>query len=328
MKRRDFITLLGGAAAAWPLAARAQQRAGMPIVGYLNITTADASATTLMAFRKGLSEMGYEEGRNLTIEYRWAAMQYDRLPDLAADLIRRGVAVIATPDGLAATHAVKDATSTIPIVFSTGADPVQSGLVVSLSRPGANVTGINFMSLDLAGKQLGLLHNLVPNAARFAVLVDPNTLNVNSIVADARTAATTIGRPIEVLTAGTNREIDAAFTSLAQKRVDALLVSALPFFGVRRIQIANLAVRHLVPTIHYTREYVEGGGLMSYGPSTTDHARQVGIYVGRILKGDRPADLPVMRSAKFEFLINLQTARTLGIEVPPTLLAIADEVIE
>jgi putative ABC transport system substrate-binding protein len=326
MQRRAFFTLLGGAAAAWPMTARAQQPA-MPVIGYLGAGSPEAFALLVAAFRKGLSETGFVEGRNVAIEYRWANNDYARLPELAADLVRRRVAVIVTPLSTPASLAAKAATATIPIVFTT-ADPVQSGLVASLNRPGGNVTGIHGMQVELMAKRLGLLHELLPGAARFAVLINPNNTASGSIVSDLEAAAATIGRQIEVLTASTNREIDTAFASLAQKRADALLVSPDALFVTRRVQLATAAMRYVVPVIYPFREDAEAGGLMSYGPSFTDIFRQVGIYTARILKGEKPADLPVMQPTKFEFVINLQTARLLGITVPPTLLATADEVIE
>jgi putative ABC transport system substrate-binding protein len=331
MQRREFITLLGGAAtmssSLRPRAAHAQQRA-MPVVGYLYLGSPEASALQVAAFRKGLSETGYVEGRNVAIEFRWAHNEIDRLPELAADLVRRRVAVIATPGSVAAGLAAKAATATIPIVFSGGADPVQSGLVASFNRPGGNVTGFSTMSNEIGAKRLGHLHELLPGAARFAVLVNPNGPTAELQIKDAQAAASTIGRQVEILYAGTNPEIDTAFASLVQKRADALLVSSEGFFTNRRVQLVTLAARHAVPAIYHVREFAEAGGLMSYGPSQTDQWRQIGIYAGRILKGEKPADLPVMRPTKFEFIINLQTARLLGITVPPTLLAIADEVIE
>ena len=326
MNRREFITLLGSAAAAWPLSTRAQQPV-MPVIGYLGAGLPEAFAHLVAAFRKGLSETGYVEGRNVAIEYRWAHNENDRLPELAADLVRRRVAVIVTPLSTPAALAAKAATATIPIVVS-GGDPVQSGLVASLNQPGGNVTGINAMNAELMPKRLGLLHELLPGAVRFAVLVNPNNPFTASIVKDLQAAAVTIGRQIEALTAGTNREIDTAFASLAQKRADALLVSPDALFITRRVQLATAAMRYAVPAIYSFREDTEAGGLMSYGSNFTDIFRQVGIYTGRILKGEKPADLPVMQPTKFEFIINLQTARLLGITVPATLLATADEVIE
>ena len=332
MKRRDFITFLGGAAAAWPLAVRAQQQQHpMPVVAFLKSTTPDDSAHLVRAFRQGLSEVGFVEGRNVTIEYRWAENQLDRLPELAAELVRRRVAVIATPADTPATLVTKAATATIPIVFEIGGDPVQAGLVASFNRPGGNVTGITSMNLELAGKQLGLLHELLPRASRFAVLVNPNnSIIAEATITDARAAAMSIGRQIEVLTASTNREIDMVFASLGPKQVDALLVNVNvdPFFNSRRVHLVTLATYHRLPTIFPYRECVEAGGLMSYGSNLPDLVRQVGVYSGRILKGERPADLPVLRAAKYELIINLQTAKTFGLVVPPTLLARADEVIE
>jgi ABC-type uncharacterized transport system substrate-binding protein len=328
MKRRHFITLLAGAAA-WPLAARAQP-ATMPIVGVLHAGVPEANVLAMTAFRKGLSETGYVDGQNVAIEYRWAHNDSTRLPELAADLVRRRVAAIATPIGTVAALAAKAATTTIPIVFAAGADPVQAGLVGSLNRPGGNMTGIVNLNVDLGAKRLGLLHELKPDAARIALIVNPGSpIATETTIKDVQLAASTIGRHIEVFRAGTNREIDAAFARLVQGRAEALLVSgADPLFVDRRVQFATLAARHVMPSIFAAREFAEVGGLMSYGASNLDRYRQVGIYTGRVLKGERPADLPVARATKFELVINLQTARALGIEVPPTLLARADEVIE
>jgi putative tryptophan/tyrosine transport system substrate-binding protein len=325
MKRREFIAGLG--AAAWPFAARAQQPA-VSVIGLLYLGSPEGSANLLAAFRKGLNETGFVEGRNLTIEYRWGQNDVARLPDLVVDLVRRRVAVIATLGSLPGALAAKAATATIPIVFSTGADPVQAGLVASLNRPGGNVTGIVSMNVALGAKRLGLLHELLPGAVRFAVLVNSNSPNVEVVRRDAQAAATAIGRQIEVLTASSNREIDTAFASVAQMRADALVVAPSPLFDNRRVQLITLAAHHRVPTIYSQRECPEAGGLMSYGSSITDEFRHVGVYTGRVLKGEKPADLPVMQPTTFEFVINLQTARTLGIEVPPAWLAIADEVIE
>jgi putative ABC transport system substrate-binding protein len=308
-----------------PLAAWAQQPA-MPVIGHLSFGTPGERADGLAAFRKGLSEMGYVEGRNVAIEFRWAQNDGSRLPELAADLIRRRVAVIASIGGTA-THAAKALTSTIPIVFDANGDPVQNGLVASLNRPGGNVTGINTLASELGPKQLGLIHELLPRATRFAALLTNGGGGRNRIP-DLRAAAAAIGREIEFFHASTNDDIDTAFASLVEKRTEALLIQDNFLFRTRRAQILTLAARHAVPAIYGGRADVEAGGLMSYGPSFSDPNRQVGLYAGRILKGEKPADLPVMRSTRFELLINLQTAKTLGIEVPPVLLAIADEVIE
>jgi putative ABC transport system substrate-binding protein len=327
MHRRTFITLLGGAAAAWPVAARAQQQA-LPVVGYLGATSPEPNAHLVAAFRKGLSEAGYVEDRNVAIEFRWAHNEFGRLPELAADLVRRRVAVIAAPGSSVAPLAAKTVTTTIPIVFSAAADPVERGLVVSFNRPGGNVTGISTMSLELGAKRLGLLNELLPRAVRFGMLLSPSSPSFESFKSGAQAAAVAIGRKIEFFNVRTNQEIDAAFASFAQRGIDGVLVPPVPLFSDRRVQLATLASRHAVPAIYPSREAPEVGGLMSYGPSATNTARQVGIYTGRILKGEKPADLPVMQPTKFEFVVNLQTARANGIEVPPTLLAIADEVIE
>jgi putative ABC transport system substrate-binding protein len=325
VRRREFIAGLGSAAV-WPVAARAQQ-AGAPVIGYVYSGAEGSGGDQAAAFRKGLSESGFVEGRNVMIEYRWANNEYDRLPELAADLVRHRVAVIAAMGGTPAALAAKAATETIPIVFSAS-DPVQSGLVASLNRPGGNVTGINTMNSQLMAKRLGLLHELLPEAARIAVLVNSNNPFAGSNVRDLQAAAVTLGRQIEVLAAGTNREIDTALASLVQKRADALLVGPESLFVTRRVQPATAAMRYAVPAIYAWRESTEAGGLMSYGANLADLSRQAGIYVGRILKGEKPADLPVLQPTKFEFVINLQTARLLGIDVPETLLATADEVIQ
>jgi putative ABC transport system substrate-binding protein len=327
IRRRQFITLLGSAAAAWPLAARAQQSA-MPVVGYLYSGTPESSERFVAAFRAGLNEVGFFEGRNVAIEFRWAQNDPGRLPELAADLVRRQVAVIATPGSTPATLAAKAATMTIPIVFYSGGDPVRLGLVASFNLPGGNLTGITSMNAELGSKRLGLLHELLPGAARFAVLVQSNSPLTEAFVAEVRAAAAALGLHVEVLSASDNRDIDSAFTSLVQKRADALLVSSDVLFTSRRVQLVTLAVHHRVPAIYPFREDAEAGGLMSYGSSVIDPSRQVGIYTGRILRGEKPADLPVMRSIKFEFVINLQVAKLLDLTVPPTLLARADEVIE
>jgi putative tryptophan/tyrosine transport system substrate-binding protein len=328
VNRREFITVLGGAAVAWPLAARAQQLA-MPVIGFLAPGSRDAYPLYLAAFRKGLNELGFVEGQNVAIEYRWAEGQYDRLPALAADLVRRRVAVIAVPGSPPGALAAKAATSTTPIVFSVGEDPVKLGLVSSLGRPEGNATGINFFTGELGAKRLALLHELVPGAARLAVLVNPSDpLRTEAVLSEVQAAAGALGLQIQVFNASTSREIDAVFSMLARERVDAVFVGPDPFFNTRRVQLSNLAARYLMPATYAVREYAEAGGLMSYGTSLADMFRQVGAYTARILKGTKPSDLPVVQSTKFEFVINLQTARLLGLDVPPTLLARADEVIE
>src|SRR6266545_477005 len=303
--RRKFLaTLLGGAAASWPLAARAQQPA-TPVVGFVNAGSTDAPLAA--AFRKGLNEAGYVEGHNVTVEYHWLEGQFDRLPVLMADLVRRRVAVIATPAGNLAALAAKAATTTIPIVFGVGNDPVQLGLVASLARPGGNATGINFFNAELAAKRLGLLHDLVPKAVRIAVLVNPANAPETAL-RDISEAARAIGLQIQFLNASTSREIEAAFATLVRDRADALFVAGDTFFVSRRVQFATLAARHGIPAAYATREVVEAGGLMSYATDGADMFRQVGVYAGQILKGAKPADLPVLQSTKFEFVVNLQTA--------------------
>jgi putative ABC transport system substrate-binding protein len=324
MRRREFIALLGGAAAAWPLSARAQQPA-TPVVGFVNAGSTDAPLAA--AFRKGLNEAGYVEGHNVTVEYHWLEGQFDRLPVLMADLVRRRVAVIATPAGNLAALAAKAATTTIPIVFGVGNDPVQLGLVASLARPGGNATGINFFNAELAAKRLGLLHDLVPKAVRIAVLVNPANAPETAL-RDISEAARALGLQIQVLNASTSREIEAAFATLVRDRADALFVAPDIFFVTRRVQLATLAAHHRIPAAYAGREVVEVGGLMSYATDRADMFRQVGAYSGQILKGAKPADLPVVQSTKFEFAINLQTARALGLDVPLHLQQLADVVIE
>jgi len=323
--RRELLAALSGAAAAWPLVARAQQPA-IPVVGFLNSASADGYAVMADAFKEGLKETGYVEGRNVAIEYRWADNQLDRLPSLVADLLRRPVAVIVgnTPSALAA----KAATKTVPIVFATGGNPVREGLVASLNRPGGNVTGVSFISVELGAKRLGLLRELRPGAARIAVFVDPKFPTIERFISEVRDAASAMGQQIEVLYIGSDREIESAFTMLVQRGAGALLCGSGGLLYSRRDLIVALAARHRTPAIYDQRDYVAAGGLMSYAPSFTDAYRQAGIYAGRILKGEKPAGLPVMQPTKFELVINLTTAKALGLDVPPTLLATADEVIE
>jgi putative tryptophan/tyrosine transport system substrate-binding protein len=327
VRRREFISLLGGAAA-WPLAARAQQPA-MPVIGFLHPGVPEANASLVAAFRKGLGETGYAGGRNVAIEFRWALGDNARLPELAGELVRRQVTVIVTPFGTATALAAKAATTTIPIVFAIGTDPVGAGLVASLSRPGGNVTGLNYMLAELGAKRLGLLQEMVPRAARFALLVNPtNPLPAESVIKDVERAASAIGRHIDVFRADTNREIETAFAALMQNRTDALVVGPDPLFIDRRVHLVTLATRHLLPTVYFSREFVEVGGMMSYGASSLARYREIGIYAGRVLKGEKPADLPVAQPTRFELVISLPTARAIGIVIPPSLLAQADEVIE
>jgi putative tryptophan/tyrosine transport system substrate-binding protein len=327
IKRREFISLLGGVAVAWPLAARGQQPA-MPTVGFVTGRSAEASVRQAAAFRKGLNETGYVEGQNLVVEYHWLEGQYDRLPALMADLVRRRVAVIAAFANAPAL-AAKAATTTIPIVFGVGQDPVRMGLVASLARPSGNATGINFFNQEAVTKRLGLLHDLVPKAARIAVLVNPaNASATEATLREIPEAARALGLQIAVLNASTSREIEAAFNILVADRADALFVAPDSFFTGRFVQFVTLAAHHRVPAAYTQRDFVEAGGLMSYGTDIPDMYRQIGVYTGQILKGEKPADVPVVQSAKFELVLNLKTAKALGLSVPDRLLALADEVIE
>jgi putative ABC transport system substrate-binding protein len=326
--KRGFLVGLGGTALAWPLAVRAQQPA-MPMVGFIGGGSAGTSARLVTAFRRGLSELGYVEGQNVTVEYHWLEGHYDRLPALMTGLVRRQVAVIATPGSNVAAQAAKAATATVPIVFGVGEDPVQLGLVASLARPGGNATGINVFSQEVTAKRLRLLHDLVPKAARIAVLVNPaNVSAAEKQLRDVREAATIMGLQIQILNATTIGEIDAAFAAFVGERPDALFVAGDSFFISRAVQFATLTAANKIPAMYSQRDYVAAGGLMSYGTDFAETFHQVGVYTGSILKGARPADLPVLQSTKFEFFINLQTARELGIEVPPAVLSIADEVVE
>ena len=327
MRRRQFITLLGSAAAPWPLAARAQQQA-MPVVGFLNNASAWEYAAMSAAFRQGLSENGYVEGRNVIVDYRWAEGHYDRLPAMAGELVRRQVAVIVTGGGLSA-FAAKAASETVPIIFTIGGDPVQLGLVGSLNRPGGNMTGVSVLSVALVAKRLELLRELLPAATHVAALVNPaNTTIIESTLRDLEPAGRAMGLQIEVVRASTSREIDAAFATFVRQCPDALFVDGDPFFNARRVQLVHLATLNKLPASYQSRDFPEYGGLMSYGSNLTDAYRQVGVYAGRILKGANPAELPVVQASKLELVINAQAARTLGLDIPPALLARADEVIE
>jgi putative tryptophan/tyrosine transport system substrate-binding protein len=326
MRRREFIAGLGGAAA-WPMVARAQQPA-MPVIGFLNGASPVSFAPLVAAFRQGLSDTGYVEDRNVTIEYHWAEGHYNRMPDMAADLVHRQVAVIAATGGDPSALAAMAATKTIPIVFSAGGDPIKRGLVESLNRPGGNITGVYFFTAEMEGKRVGLLHELVPTAATVAALVNPTYPDFATQLEEVDEAARSLGLQVRILRASTEREIDMAFAAIAQLRAEAMVVCADPFFNSRRAQLVALAALHRLPAVYEQRVYVLAGGLMSYGTSITEAYHQVGIYTGRILKGEKPSDLPVVQSAKFEFVINLKTAKTLGLDVPPGLSARADEVIE
>jgi putative ABC transport system substrate-binding protein len=327
LRRREFIRLLGGAAVSWPLAVRAQQPA-MPVVGFIHILSPETVPRFVPAFRQGLKEVGYVEGQNLAVEYRWAQGQYDRLPGLVADLVRRQVAVIAATGGDPSPQIAKAATQTIPIVFTANSDPVAEGLVTSLNRPGGNATGVTIFGPAAVTKRLQLLRDLMPQVVAIAYLMNPNNPNAEFELQAAQTAARSLGLEMLVLRAGTERELDTALATTLQQQADALLVASDTFFVGRREQVVTLAARHQIPAIYYLREFAEAGGLMTYGNSLPDVYRHVGVYVGRILKGEKPSELPVMQPTKFELVINLKTAKALGLEIPPMLLARADEVIE
>ena len=327
MQRREFITLLGGAAAAWPVTARAQQPA-MPAIGFLSSRSANDSARAVDAFRQGLAVKGYVEGRNAEIEFRWADGQFDRLPALASDLVQRSVAVLVAVGGAQTATIAKATTSTIPIIFGIGEDPVKEGLVPNLNRPGGNMTGATFSTALLGAKRLGILRDLVPSAKVIALLVNQSSSQGQGQKQDIEKAAREVGQGLVILDGSSDQEIDASYTSLAKQNVGALIVGADPFFDPRRDRMIALSARYAVPTIYQFREFVLAGGLVSYGASITDYYRQIGVYVGRVLKGESPADLPVMLPTKFELSINLKTAKALGLAIPSGLLAIVDEVIE
>ena len=327
LKRREFITLLGGAAAAWPFAARAQP-ATMPVVGFLNPGFPEPSSFLVAAFREGLRELSYVDGQNIAIEYRWAKGRYDQLQMLAADLVQHQVAVIAATGGGVSAQAAKAATATIPIVFNVGEDPVKSGLIVSFNRPGGNITGVNTLSPALEPKRLGLLRELLPKATVIAVLLNPANPDADLQRRDVEVAAAALGQQLLIFTASSETELERAFSALVQQRADALLVGNDVFFTNRREQIVALAARHAVPAIYTFRPFVESGGLMSYSTSLVEVYRQIGLYVGRVLKGEKPAELPVVHPTKFEFVINIKTAKALGIKISDNFLSIADEVIE
>ena len=324
MRRRDFVTLLGSVAA-WPLAASAQQK---PVIGFLNSGSADTYADRITAFHQGLQLLGYVDGENVVVVYRWALGQYDRLPAFAAELVEKHVSVLVATGGEPAALAAKSATSTIPIVFAVGGDPIKLGLVASYNRPGGNATGANILAAEMDGKRLGLLHEMMPNASHVGVLLNPNFPAYAEQLNDLQHAARIANLQVEVLHANTDREIEAAFEISSRKRVEALVLTASPFFDTRRDKLVALAAGHALPTIYHFREFAVAGGLMSYGVSIPHIYRQIGVYAGRILKGDNPANLPVQQPTNFELVVNLRTAKTLGLTIPPTLLARADEVIE
>ena len=327
MRRREFIRLVGGSVAAWPLAVRAQQ-ATMPVIGFLSSVSPQPFANYVAGFRAGLKEAGYIDGRNVTIEFRWAEGHYDRLPEMAAELVRHNVAVLVSTGGEPSVLAAKAATTTIPIVFTTGIDPIRAGIVSSLSRPGGNITGVYLFTSQIESKRLGLLRALVPKAELIAILLNPNNPVATDQVREVQEAASALSQQIHILSANSESEINAAFATVVQLRAAAMLVSSDPFFNSQRDKIIALAARYSIPAIYEWREFALAGGLMSYGTNITDGYRQAGVYAGRILKGEKPADLPVVQSARFELIINLKTAKALGIEVPPNLSAEADEIIE